>query len=461
LNRLRLVVDTLERTSPRTWLLAVALISLAQRVGLWLLYKPVAYGDTPSYRRLAESLLQGLEYYDGTRTPGYPYFLALVGPEERVWLVQMLLGLATTGLFFYLGWQLSGRAWFGGVAALSHTLNLGQLFFEANILSETLTTFLVSLAIAGLFYWLYHPPARTIWLAFGLGLVTSLAVMVRPLFIYFPFWILLFVAVEIKEKDLPGRLPFRLNWLATGAFLLPVILIIGGWINFIHNKYGDWGLTTMTGYHLIQHTGVFFEYVPDEHATLRDTYLKYRDQQIAVRGNQANTIWDAIPEMQQASGYNFYDLSSVLAEISVQLILEHPGLYLRNVIKGWWYFWRVPFYWSAEAFRWELLSFLTSPLVLGSRLALIAVNLLFLMTSLAALFMRRARDWCSVSPALWCLAGSVWAASIVQTLVDHGDNPRFLVPMQSLVVLWVLWLTFQAMQRSRINQGRAYELSKK
>jgi len=446
------MIDALDRTSSRGWLLGVALISVTQRVGLFFLYQPVQYGDTPSYRRLAESLLRGLEYYDGTRTPGYPYFLALVGSDERVWLAQMALGLATTFLFFYLGWQLSGRAWLGGVAALAHTLNMGQLYFEANILSETLTTFLVSLALAGLFYWLYHTGVRRIWLAFSLGLVSSLAVMVRPLFIYFPFWILLFIAVKCKEKGQAGRFPFRLNWPAVIAFLLPVVLVVGGWVNFIHNKYGDWSLTTMTGYHLIQHTGLFFEYVPDEYAVLRDTYIKYRDQQIATRGNQANTIWDAIPEMQQASGYNFYDLSRVLAKISVQLILDHPDLYLRNVLKGWWYFWRVPFYWSAEAFRVEFLARLTSSLVLGSRLVLIGANMLFLVTSLAALFWRRIRDWFPISPALWCLAGSVWVASIVQTLVDHGDNPRFLVPMQSLVVLWVLWLVFQTVSIIRDKQ---------
>jgi hypothetical protein len=449
LNRLYLLIDALDRTSPRAWLLGVALISVVQRVGLFFLYQPVQYGDTPSYRRLAESLLRGLEYYDGTRTPGYPYFLALVGSDERVWLVQMALGLATTFLFFYMGWQLSGRAWFGGVAALAHTLNLGQLFFEPNILSETLTTFLISLVFAGLLYWLNHTRARRIWLAFSLGLVSSLAVMVRPLFIYFPFWILLFVAVECKDEALAGRFPFRLNWPAVGAFLLPVVLVVGGWVNFIHSKYGDWSLTTMTGYHLVQHTGVFFEYVPDEYAALRDTYIKYRDQQIAIRGNQANTIWDAIPEMQQVSGYNFYDLSRVLAKISVQLILDHPDLYLRNVIKGWWYFWRVPVYWSAEAFRTGFLATLTGPLVLGSRLALIAFNLLFLVTSLAALLWRRMRDWYTLAPAMWCLAGSIWVASILQTLVDHGDNPRFLVPMQSLVVLWVLWFVFQTVNLVR------------
>lgn len=423
----------------------VLLVAIAKRVGLWLFYRPVHYGDTPSYRRLAEALTEGLQFYDGTRTPGYPAFLAIVGPDERVWLVQILMGLGVTLLCFYFGWQITGRGWFGGIAALAHTLNIGQLFFEANILSETLTTFLVALTLAGITFWMYHPRRRTLWLAFGLGLSASLALLVRPLFVYLPFWIFFFLVLARNQKE--G--PLRLSLPTAGAFMLPVIFLLAGWVNHIHNQFGDWSLTTMTGYHMVQHTGIFFEYVPDEYAPLRDTYLKYRDQQIAIKGNQANAIWDAIPEMQKASGYNFYDLSRILAKISVDLIKDHPELYLRSVVKGWLYFWRVPVYWSADALRWEGLELAIQFLVLGWRLVLIGANLLFLVSSLVLFLLRSIRESYQVPTALWCLAGSVWIASGVQTLVDHGDNPRFLVPMQSMVVLWVLWLGFRSIQVAR------------
>ena len=86
-------------------------------------------------------------------------------------------------------------------------------------------------------------------------------------------------------------------------------------------------MTTMTGYHLIQHTGSFFEYVPDEYAALRDTYIQYRDAHIAQYGTQTNTIWEAIPEMSRVSGYNFYDLSRVLTRIVHPADLETPIVY--------------------------------------------------------------------------------------------------------------------------------------
>src|SRR4030042_1821574 len=131
------------------WVLLVLAVGLLSRLILILLYQPVAYSDTPSYRRLANAVLSGFVNYDGTRTPGYPVFLALVGSDQRVWLIQLLLGFATTFLLFYIGWKLTDKPWFGGLIALTHTLNLGQLFFESNLLTESLTTFLIISTMAG------------------------------------------------------------------------------------------------------------------------------------------------------------------------------------------------------------------------------------------------------------------------------------------------------------------------
>jgi hypothetical protein len=288
---------------------------------------------------------------------------------------------------------------------------------------------------------------------------------VRPLFIYLPFWLLLFIALQFRPIPQPISLEdgeqtkehlhpafIRLiHWRVGIAFLVPVILLVGGWVSFIHANFGDWSLTTMTGYHLMQHTGVFFEYVPDEYAALRDTYIKYRDAHIAQYGTQTNTIWEAIPEMTQVSGYNFYELSRVLTRISIQLILKHPILFLKNVIQGWWMFWLAPVYWSAEALRFPWLAMVINPAILIERAILFMTNLVFILTSLLYALseflsaLRHKPFLIALRPNdparqtfLWFLLGNIWIASILQTLLDHGDNPRFLVPLQSLVVLWVL-----------------------
>ncbi len=461
------------------WIILVFVIGLISRLMIILLYQPVSFSDTPSYRRLAKAVLRGFTNYDGTRTPGYPVFLALIGSDQRVWIAQLLLGFATTFLLFYIGWKLTGKPWFGGLIALSHTLNLGQLFFESNLLTEALTTFLLVLSLAGMLIWLLYPHKRSLWLAFFIGLISVLTLLVRPLFIYLPFLLLIFLWIGIKQKFIALNMTDQVkseirndstvvnkhSSLYIIAFILPVVLFLGGWIMFIHDRYGFWSLTTMSGYHLIQHTGSFFEYVPDKYASLRDTYLQYRDAHIAQYGTQANTIWEAIPEMSRNSGYNFYDLSRVLTKISVQLILDHPFLFLKSAISGWWMFWRTSFYWSTDALRFPWLSTGVNIAVQIQRFILFIINLIFILSSLyfalseflVILRHKALKEKLGfVNPAkhayFWLLLANIWIASILQTLLDHGDNPRFLVPLQSLVILWVALFFYQLFSTKRVSE---------
>jgi hypothetical protein len=467
----------LRQSSPAIWLAIVVVVAFIERLLIVLFYQPVSYGDTPSYWRLAESVLAGFASYDGTRTPGYPVFLAITGNDQRAWLVQLVLGFITTLLMFYLGWKLTGKAWFGAVMALAHTLNLSQLFFESNLLTESLTTFLMVLTMAGVLIWLAHPRARSVWLAIGLGLASSLTLLVRPLFIYLPFFVLILLWLISWKTSKPARVVKKENvedekeqshqptiWSTGIALLLPVALLLGGWVIFIHARFDEWSLTTMTGYHLVQHTGSFFEYVPDEYASVRDTYIKYRDAQIAENGTQTNAIWDAIPEMSQVSGYSFYALSRVLTRISINLILHHPFLYIKNAISGWWMFWRIPVYWSADALRFTWLAGGLTTIIQIERAGIFFINLLFIVSSLLFMISELITAVCHkpsrfrLRPTnqlaynfFWLLLGTIWVASILQTLLDHGDNPRFLVPLQSLVILWVAIFVHQLITQNPIK----------
>jgi 4-amino-4-deoxy-L-arabinose transferase-like glycosyltransferase len=315
-------LSRLDRISTRTWFWIVFLIAAIQRLLMRVFYPVVPLNDTGSYRRSAEAILGGWEQYDGTRTPGYPAFMAIIGPDECVYTAQLLLGFGITLLFFYIGWKITGRGWFGALAALLHTFNAQQLLFEADLMTETLATFWLALAFAGMAYLLddqskgdAKPAWRIILTAALTGLAAGLSILTRPLFIYLPFWIAFFLVVVWR-----GPKP-AIRWTSAVAVLLPGLILAGWWVNFIHDRFGVWSLSAMTGYHLIQHTGVFFEYVPDEYAALRDTYLSFRNARIAEYGTQTNAIWEAIPEMQKATGESFYGLSRLVQKISMQLIL--------------------------------------------------------------------------------------------------------------------------------------------
>lgn len=425
-----------EKKSLIIWVGIVLAVAILLRVLLFTVYPAVSYSDTASYRRSANAILGGFKVYDGTRTPGYPAFMAIIGPDRAVYAVQLILGLCITMMWFLIGWKSSRKVWLGGITALAHTLNPGQFFFEANLLTETLATFFLAVALLGAYFWLKEDRFKTIWLALGIGLASALAILTRPLFIFMPIWLAVFLAVTFKDKKL------RVNWRALVGVLLPAILLVGGWMLWIQINYHVFSLSVMSGYHLIQHTGYYFEDVPDEYAQLRDVYLAFREERILERGTQGNTIWYAIPAMQEASGLNFYELSRVLQNISVQLILTHPWEYISRVLRGWWLFWRAPVYWDITAIS-SYLAPVMDFIITSIRGVLFGVNLLFILTSLGACVSMKLRKIWELEPFHWMLAGSIWATSIASSMLDHGDNPRFLVPLQTAVVFWVLWVALK------------------
>lgn len=504
------------------WGAGVLLIALAQRLVLLVSSWPVNYSDTNSYRRLADAILNHWKGYDGTRTPGYPYFMAIFGSDQNVFRTQLILGLLITAIFFYIGWRVSHSPVFGALLALAHTLNLGQALFEANLLTETLTTFWLALVLLGVFLWLERPAWRNLFLTVGIGVGCALAALTRPLFIFMPVWVGAFLVVvalaqrpprTAGEPGLPiidpaplldneaaeavpllqslGQVVNRLResrrvqetWYRIGGLrhgdvfrhllgvLTPAVVLIGGWMLYVNHSFGIVSLTTMNGYILVQHTGNFFEYVPDQYSSLRDVYLKYRNERIAQYGTQGNTIWDAIPEMERVSGYGFYELSQVLTTISLRLIREHPDLYIRNLLQGWWMFWWAPVYWNPGHIGWELVRNVLAAAIPVERILLVGANLVFVGLSLLVAagwrWLRKRSPFTGkmtpllgalrqmtfgrmlagqdsmverIAPLWIFLAGTVWLTSVVQTILDHGDNPRFLVPLQTWVVLWLLGL---------------------
>jgi len=422
------------------------------RIFLWFQYGPVSYGDTPSYLRLAKSLTDwSLSGYDGTRVPGYPVFLMLHGMDlQKAWITQLILGWLLSMLLFWLLWKATGCAWAGALLGGLYNLIPGQFFFESNMISETLSAFLVTATFAAVIAWHQSSRrARQLLFAFLAGLLGSLAGLVRPAFFLLSVWFLIFVFFGEKGG-------FKARIVTSLVYGIPPLLLLGGWLWWMYSTYHVISPDAMGGYHMIQHTGVFFEKAPDQYEVLRDTYLKYRDAQIAERGSQTNAIWDAIPEMREVSGLSFYDLSRELNIISRELIRSYPGLYLRNAARGWINFWKAPVYWNPALMKSSLLEQVFGLLALAGRGLSIGANFLFLLLSTALVFSSGLRKKVRLDMGLLASGGLVWLISVVQTLADHGDNPRFLMPLQMLV-FYVVFRTGYTLFVKKPDQEEAFK----
>ena len=412
----------------------LVLFGFVERTWLWLVYQPVSYGDTGAYMRLAGVLSElTLEGYDGTRVPGYPAFLALFGMEpERVWLAQMCLGIIISVILFRITWRTSGSVTLALIVGGLYNLIPGQFLFEANLLTETLAIFWIVLSLA-LLLSLDRVKKQAIesGVALALGISVSVSGILRPIFFPLSVWLLPFVW-------LMGSGNWKHRFSRVALYSMGPLLLLGGWLLFMRSSYHVVAPTTILGFSLVNNTGEYFEYLPDEVAAIRDTYLQYRDAYIAERGVQTNEIWEAIPAMTEASGLGFYKLSRELQRLSWQLIREHPDLYLINVLKGWVSFWKAPVYWKPSVISSPASLALLSGLAIVGRVVIVLANFAFLLFSSVALISRRARAKLGINRYIFAVAGMVWIISVVQTLVDHGDNPRFLVPMQMVVIFLVL-----------------------
>ena len=435
----------------RAWLLVVLVVAVVTRATIWAIYPLAQSNDTPTYLHLASSLKNnnGFERYNGTRTPGYPIFILLAGSLENVYIFQLCLGLLSTLMVFFIAWRVSRRAWFAGLVGLAHTLNLGQLFFEATLLSESVATFFLFFVLVGLVLLLKNPselaqPGKQtsnrvarpwnksmpilLLISAMVSLAAAALALTRPLFAFIPFLGAFFLFFFWRAFPIKTRLGIAL------LVSIPALLSLLVWVNYIYARFNILGLDSIGGYHLVNHTSSFFELAPDEYAPIRSTFLQFRTEHITRTGSPVNTIWDAIPTLMTQTKLNYYALGRVMGTISGRLISEHPWLYIQNLALGWWWFWKVGVFWLPETISNPFFRKLAIGLMQVERAGLFGINMSFLAGSLALLW-PRFRGWFKPDLFTWLAISAIWLTSILQTLAEHGDNPRFLAPLQTLVFL--------------------------
>ncbi len=476
------------------WFVPLILASAASRAVILASSAVQLTPDSPGYRDLASNLLhRNLADDPGERTPVYPTLLALCGLHlDAVRLVQMALGLCITAALFSLAWRTTHRAPVATLAAACYGLSISAILHENAILTETLATALIVAVvclIAAIFdgwrtasgdrrlradcktvpsplvrshrrrdLMLTLPFGRwragALWAVGGeelkpalkptlpgttgitlaVSAIAGMIALTRPLYAFLPLVLLL--PFLLHARGVRARRAVIARWIC--CLLLPALLLIGGWSAYNAARFGVFAPTVLTGYNLSNHSGGFIEDAPERDAPLRDVYLRYRDETIRETGSPVTTIWAARPELLARTGLTNAQLSQAFTSLSLRLFLHHPVRYGRSVLVSWARFWNSP-----GTPRWDGARDATVGRVVGAawmaqRCVFVALNVAFLLLTLMAASVRRVRRWWSPSPLIVTLCAIVWAASIVQALLERGSNTRFGVPTQPLVAYVVI-----------------------
>ena len=186
--------------------------------------------------------------------PGYPLFLAFVlwlfgGSLFAVVTIQIILDSLSCVLIYYLGESIwKGTGMIGGVLA---SLNMGMITYSHFILNDSLFVFIFLVLLIVIQRYLNEPTWKIgVFLGVGLGF----AALIRPVIVYFPFFIAPFFFIYLIRKK---NLSILSAGGSAGLLVVVFILSLSPWMirNYIH--YGRFKLTAQSGEHLLQYVVPF------------------------------------------------------------------------------------------------------------------------------------------------------------------------------------------------------------
>ncbi|TRW22972.1 glycosyltransferase family 39 protein [Flavobacterium zepuense] len=412
---------------------AIVLFGIITRLFVMLLYGHVTiFKDSEGYQLLGKRLANfNLMGYDGTRSPGYPLLLTLAGNYLPLAIVyQMLLGLVTA-VYLYKTLCLIHV---NKKAALYLTLLLNSfihvIFYEAAILTESVTLLFMTLSFYYTFKLLYSTFKFKDILVFGL--ILGWFILIKPFYIFLPF--LIYGIYTIKD--------FTFSRIINKVLLITVFPLISflGWSYVNKVNTGYFVSTTYFGINIAQNCVYFAEKTSPEYAEIGALYAKLREARLNTGKDMAMTIWLLVPEMMETTGVSLPDLSNRLSKYSKVTIAKNPVDYAKQVVTlSWKDFWQTVIYWNYSEFYFPYVNKAFALIWIIQRYILLVFKITFI--ALIPYYCYRFIVNRKITPML-VIVVVVFTASLLQAMATYGTNSRFSYPFELLMIITVL-LTFK------------------
>jgi len=282
---------------------------------------------------------QPLPYANTWRTPGYPAFLAIVirlfGDDAlSLLLAQQLLAAATIPLAYALIRRFASRRW-TILATAAWALDPFRLYYSQWLLAETLFIFVLLIAACA---WVH--PDRGRWTyrrSVLVGIVTGVAVLVRPIGMVLPLLAWLGVGVAARRRHPSGALA-RGTCLAL-ACAAGTAAVVGPYLLRNRIVAGHFALTPQTGtsfaYHKVVDVVLFSQgrsryrfdaRTLDEIRTDIDHRLRQKWEQSygPLTPAQREELTFAKLNFGEAEGVDPFAASSLLWSVGLELLADRP-----------------------------------------------------------------------------------------------------------------------------------------
>ncbi len=420
------------RLHPYLFLLVFGLLA---RVLIYLLYNGHVsiFNDSGGYLAIADMIKNwDFNSYNGTRTPGYPFLIFLANSSlPLLAFYQGILGILTSWMLFYIFNKQSKNFNFSLLIGLVPSIFLHLLFYERAVLTESLTLFSLVFCIWALFKTGFFSQPLQLVPAILIGLLATLALVVRPMFIILPPFIAFYYVV------LNFRSGVFHNAIRILFFCLPAFLFYSSWSSFNEKHTGYKAITAYSGINVAQTTVYFLEEADDEFVTLRNHHIRKRDSLSANGGDPAMAIWYVYEDLERTESLTVAQFSQLLKPMNENLIQNNKTSYLKQVAVSWIDFWNTGMMWNYDSFaikeiKWVLAGFwlfIMTPII-------ILIKILFLLIC-GFHFYKRIRDRKLYFTFEFFCVLLILGASVGQALVTFGSNARFSMPFFPLILIVV------------------------
>ncbi len=313
--------NTLSGPLPKKlWILL--LVSFVIRVLIFFRFQPwnelvvqkqVLVFDSLGYHNLAFCIKDQLSFCgDAFRTPGYPFFVAIVysifgsQPYTAIF-IQIFLNLISIVLLYKIGKELfSEKA--GFIAAVLFSLDLHHIIFIYYILTETIYT---TVFLAALLFYIKAIKTSNLKFFILTGLIYGISTLIRPISQYYIGGIFLFTLLWYFKEWKNG---VRFSLILMSAYFFAV----APWCLRNYSEYGHFALSNIKGYNLLFWNASYYE-------------SKRLQQPIDTVNANFKT---ELQKMGWRSDANPFDKEKYDGELANKIIKAHFGDYLKTHLVG-------------------------------------------------------------------------------------------------------------------------------
>ncbi len=307
--------------------LLIFLLALTLDMGWWSLDKAYFTPDATTYLVPARHMRAGLGFTnerlepETRRTPGYPAMVAAVEDlggdlEDLILLQHLVRSLLAVGVFLLTERVLRSPP-IAVVAGALYALDLTSVIWANRIMSETCFTALVTALFAMTLTW----PSRGLacaWWSFALGFVGGSSVLVRPVALFLPLPIGLYLLLTRRTRAL---VPFLL--MVAGFAVLP---ISWAWHNWNHVGVATLSSISADNLLLYRAAGALAE----ETVGPFDRNLPQAQEALAAAARQEGerTLGPAFEHLPHAKRARVY------TRVALRVLEDHPWGALRLTARG-------------------------------------------------------------------------------------------------------------------------------